>query len=307
MKSSKSPLVSVIIATYKRPIMLKRAIDSVLNQTYEKIEVIVVDDNDPDTQYRKKTELLMANYVSHSNVKYIRHPKNINGAAARNTGIKNCSGDFVCFLDDDDWYLPEKTKKQVDYLMEHHEYNAVYCGWERNEKNFTPTKKGDLSFGLLSGTNLVFTNTIMMKKDAAINCGGWDARFRRNQEAVFLLKYFKSGYKMGVVNEILVKFDTSDRSNASNPQKNEEDFDFYLKMHEEQINAWDAKYRNGKKIIYSFRYRGVLLNYIKTKEYKGALKLYLKMMKYIPLRFNSDMFIYIKNRIFRNNSHAEDC
>ena len=56
------PLVSVVIPTYKRPDMIERAIDSVLNQTYKRIEVIVVDDNDPGTSSRVKTELVMRKY-----------------------------------------------------------------------------------------------------------------------------------------------------------------------------------------------------------------------------------------------------
>lgn len=296
---SNTPLVSVIITTYKRAEMLDRAINSVINQTYTNLEVIIVDDNNPNTAYRNKTEALMRKYENCPNIKYIKHQQNKNGSAARNTGIRNSSGDFICFLDDDDWFINEKVEKQVRYLVEHPEFDAVYCGWERDNKKIMPNLEGDLTFELLSGTNIVITNSIMMKKKAAIKCGGWDERFRRNQEAVFLLRYFKHGYKIGTVNEILVGFDTSDRSNASSPQKTEEDFDYFLRLHDEQIQRYETLYRNAKKIIYSYRYRGALLGYIKHKDYIGALKLYLKMMKYIPLRFNRDLLLYIFKRTIK--------
>src|SRR5690606_10987963 len=111
------------------------------------------------------------------------------------------------------------------------------------------------------------------KKEAAVKCGGWDERFRRNQESAFLIRYFSCGYKMGFVNEILVKFDMSDRSNASDPKRNEEDINFYLKVHENQIISMESDYPNAKKIIYSYRYRSVLLSYIKNKDFYGAVKL----------------------------------
>ena len=97
--------VSVIITTYKRADMLSRAINSVLNQTYKNIEVIVVDDNGNGSEYRLKTEIIMNKYSQIDNLKYIKHKENKNGSAARNTGIREATGDIICFLDDDDWNL----------------------------------------------------------------------------------------------------------------------------------------------------------------------------------------------------------
>ena len=182
------PLISVIIPTYKRAQFLSRAVDSVLNQTYSNVEVIVVDDNIPNSEFREQTEKVMEPYLKHSSIQYIRHPKNRNGAAARNTGITVSKGMYICFLDDDDWYLPDKLKVQLRYLQEHPQFDAVYCGCERDGKVFRPYKEGDLSFEILSGVDIIYTNTILIKRESAIACGGWDERFCRNQEAVFLLR-----------------------------------------------------------------------------------------------------------------------
>ena len=108
-----NPLVSVIIPTYKRSDMLPRAINSVLKQTYENVQVVVVDDNDSNSEYRRCTEKQMSFYANDKRVKYIRHCKNSNGAVARNTGIKNADGEIITFLDDDDVYQTDKIKKQV--------------------------------------------------------------------------------------------------------------------------------------------------------------------------------------------------
>ena len=102
MNKSNTPLVSVIIPTYKRPDYLDRAIDSVLNQTYNNIEIIVVDDNNPNTEGRERTEKIMRRYENNPHVIYIKHEYNKNGSAARNTGFKASHGVYLAFLDDDD-------------------------------------------------------------------------------------------------------------------------------------------------------------------------------------------------------------
>lgn len=291
------PLVSVIITTYKRNNMIGRAIDSVLKQTYKNIEIIVVDDNDPNTEYRKLTEDKMSQYTDNINFKYIKHEKNRNGAAARNTGIKESSGEIVCFLDDDDWFFEDKVEKQVEYLLNNSKFNGVYCGWDRAGKVVLPTKEGDLSYELLSGTNLIYTNTIMMWKKCAIDCKGWDERFKRNQEAVFLLRFFNNGYKIGVVSECLVGFDISDRSNVLAPKKNEEQFVFYLNQHKNLIDKLENESKGTRKKIYSYRYRGILLYYLKERDVLGAIKVYLKMVIRMPITFNKDIVKYIYSRI----------
>lgn len=288
-------LVTVIITTYKRPKFLNRAIDSVLNQTYKNIELIVIDDNNRNSLYRTQTEKVMSRYQENSNVKYIKHSYNKNGAAARNTGLKNAHGTYVTYLDDDDYYLPEKVERQVDFLTKHLEYKAVYCGWERDGLEETPLNEGDLSYEILSGKMTLRTNTIMMDKKISIEIGGWDEQFQRNQEAVYLLRYFKNGHKIGSVPEVLVKYDITDRSNASNPQQNEEDFLFFLKNHKEIIENLEQKGTGKKSSIYINRYRGVLNTYLANKDYLNSLKMYLKGVRISPVGFN----IHLINHFFK--------
>lgn len=82
-------LVSVVIPTYKRSDTLDRAIKSVLAQTNSAIEVIVVDDNNPGAEGRERTELKMLEFSNNPKVKYVKHEKNKNESAARNTGFRN--------------------------------------------------------------------------------------------------------------------------------------------------------------------------------------------------------------------------
>ena len=298
---NKNLKVSTIITTYRIAYMLKRDIDSVLNQTYSNIEVIVVDDNDEKSEDRKNTEEIMTSYANNPKVKYIKHKVNMNGAAARNTGIKNSTGEIVCFLDDDDWYLETKIEKQLEFLCKNKDYKAVYCGWHRNGKIVIPKRKGNLGFELLSGDSLIYTNTIMMWKNIAEKIGGWDERFRRNQEAAFLLRYFKYGFSIGVIEECLVEFDTSDRRNQLDSEKNEEQFEFYLREHEDMIKKLAEFDKNARKKIYSKRYRGVLLYHLKSKNIINAFKVYIKMIKYIPIMFNKDIIVYICYRLINKD------
>lgn len=291
-----NPLVSVIIPTYKRAKMLPRAIDSVLNQSYKNIEIIVVDDNDPNSNHRKEVEKIMRKYERFSNVKYIKHSENKNGSAARNTGIKVAKGKYVGFLDDDNFYYPNKIEKQVNYLLKNPEYKAVYCGLQRGEKVETSNQVGDLTYEQLTGTNIIDTNMILMERSIALTCGGWDERLRRNQDVSFMLRYFKTGNKVGVVNEVLAYYDYTDRSNVSNPVQYEKDTELFLKLYYDQIKICQQRIKNAEKNIYSYRYRAVLLNYLKHKKFIGAIKVYFKMLIKAPLISNKLLIIGIFHR-----------
>ncbi|WP_051237889.1 glycosyltransferase family 2 protein [Lacticigenium naphthae] len=112
------PRVSVVIPTYKREAKyLLRAINSINNQTYKNTEMVIVDDNPPDSKHRKNTMNLMNLYINDPNIIYYMNEKNIGGSLARNNGIKVATGEFVTFLDDDDEYLPEKIEKQLNFML----------------------------------------------------------------------------------------------------------------------------------------------------------------------------------------------
>lgn len=287
------PLVSVIIPTYKRSEMLPRAIESVLGQTYLNVQVVVVDDNDPDSEYRNLTEKRMELYSSCSKVKYVKHNQNRNGSVARNTGIANSDGELITFLDDDDVYLADKVRCQVDFLLNNVEYRAVYCGWDRCGV-FEPQNYGNLSYDLLSGDHIIYTNAIMMWKKDALACGGWDETFLRHQEAAFLLRFFRFGGKIGVIKESLVVFDISDRRNvASNPKKNEEQVLHLLETFSDIIDECESFQKGAKKNIFSHRNRGVFLCYLKRRSYLQGIFFYIRCIMEMPIKFNIDLVSYL--------------
>lgn len=102
------PRVSVVIPTYNRGHCILNAIDSVLEQSFDDLEIVVVDDCSTDNT----KEVLQA--LSDPRVRYLRHANNRKGSAARNTGIQAAKGELIAFLDSDDIWLPGKLDKQVN-------------------------------------------------------------------------------------------------------------------------------------------------------------------------------------------------
>jgi glycosyltransferase involved in cell wall biosynthesis len=103
-------LVSVIIPTLNRPKLLKRAIDSVLSQTHQEIEVIVVVDRpDQDTVSAVQS-------VDDPRLQLLVNPYSLTAAGARNAGADHATGELIAFLDDDDEWLPNKLEKQIAFM-----------------------------------------------------------------------------------------------------------------------------------------------------------------------------------------------
>ena len=114
------PPVSVIITTYYRDEHLRRAIERVLDQNYQNIELIVVDDS--GEEYAKE---IVAEYNS---AEYIPHSTNQGQIAGWNTGMDRASGKYIQFHDDDDWLFEDKIQKQVRFLEDNPTIGSVYCG-----------------------------------------------------------------------------------------------------------------------------------------------------------------------------------
>lgn len=190
--SQSLPLVSVIITTYHNEIYLPRAIECVLHQSYANIELIVVDDNPPESPARAATEAVMAGYPQ---VIYLRHPENRNGAAARNTGIRAAKGQYIAFLDNDDIYFSDHIADCVALLQQHPDCNSVVCGvvkirggkcWE-----LIPAPSENLYKELLMRETALGTGSnLFVCAEAVRQINGFDERFRRHQDVEFGLRYF---------------------------------------------------------------------------------------------------------------------
>ena len=112
-------LVSIIIPTFNRPVLLQHALESVCKQTYQHIEVIVIDDGTPGKENKEICEKF-------NKVQYHKIENSGGPARPRNEGAKIATGDFLAFLDDDDLWAPEKLEKQVSLIHENPQFGLVH-------------------------------------------------------------------------------------------------------------------------------------------------------------------------------------
>ncbi len=114
-----TPLISVIVPTFQRNDLLPRALDSIFAQTWPNVEVVVVDDNIPGSQWEADTKKVLEPYLNKDNFLYLKTTGKTGGGASRNYAIKHCHGEYIAFLDDDDRFLPDKLKAQIEFMLEH--------------------------------------------------------------------------------------------------------------------------------------------------------------------------------------------
>lgn len=233
-------IVTVIIPTYNRAKYIDRAIMSVLNQTYQNIEIIVVDDNDSESESRKEMLKKMKKYSNNKKVKYLLHTKNMNGAAARNTGIKAASGKYITFLDDDDYFLPTRIEKLVKKIKEE-KVDCVYSAMvlvenKRIKMLKHAIKKGNLQLDILKQKSFIGTGSNMLFTASSLKeINGFDESFKRNQDLEVFVRFFEK-YTVCPLDEILVLKINDDRSNVLNLERTYECKMHFLKTYEKQIS-----------------------------------------------------------------------
>lgn len=288
-------LVSVIIPTYGRPDTLMAAVQSVLNSTHKNIEVIVVDDNDPDTDSRKQTSELMGN-IEDSRVHYLQHTQNINASAARNTGFQHSTGQYICYLDDDDQFRADKIEKQIKFLQDTPNFDAVYCGWNKDNVDIYPEYAGSLTKELLLMDYTPMTSSIMFKRQAIKNLNGFDESFKRHQDYEIMLRFFDN-HTIGYISEILLDSGKNQGENRMYGKRLDELKAFYFKTFESKIAELDAASPGLKDDIYSKHYASTFWNHINHNNYKLGLNVLATNLKERPIKFTRDAFKFLIKHI----------
>ena len=212
-------LVSAVITTRNRIALLKRAVDSVVNQSYPYIELIVVDDASTDGTRE---------YCETQSFNYIRIPKEDShgGNYARNLGVKAAHGEYVAFLDDDDYWLPSKIEKQISSI-EASNCEVVHC--YRNLEYMEDTgesyirycplnnlHQGDLSKRILWQISIL-TSATMIKRKAIIDAGMFDENIRFWQEYELSIRLAQRSPFLMVPEALLVyRIDRHDSNRLTN-------------------------------------------------------------------------------------------
>ena len=174
-------LVSVIIPTCNRKKFLRKALDSVLNQTYDNFEIIVIDDCSCDD-----TKGMVLSYKDRR-IKYFQNTSKLYAAESRNIGIERSNGDFIAFLDDDDEWLPDKLTMQMPLFRKNSKVGIVYSSISlffsdyNLSYNTKPEKRGMIFKDLLIKNYIGGTVSVVVRKEVFSN--------------VFDGKYFDPNFK----------------------------------------------------------------------------------------------------------------
>jgi len=244
-----SPMVSVIIPVFNREFELSRALNSVVNQTYSNIEILVCDDSSSDNSIVLAKEF----QAKDSRIRILASHSNNGPAFARNLGLASAIGEYIAFLDSDDEWLPQKLEKQVTMLERQPlDVGICICGdiIIKNENRnqifyYAPNKSFEENTlkKFISGSLPFHTPTLFFRKSCLEKVGKMNPVMRVNEDEEFLLRFF-SCYKLVVLEESLaiihLKVSKNKKVytllNAALPHKLK-----HLPLISQQLGLWSAK------------------------------------------------------------------
>lgn len=229
--------------------MLQRAISSCLEQTYRNIEVLVVSDNDPNDEFTAQARETVEKF-NDNRLRFITQQKHINGAVARNVGIKSSKGEYISFLDDDDYIDANKIERQVEVLSKlDSTWGGVCCRYKAYLNGelvevASPFKSGYVYKKEMMSLLRTQTNSLLLRRDALFDAGLFDESLLRNQD-VQLITCFTYKYKLMFMDEFLNNLDHDDKQNRKRPEQMMEVRKAFLKSVEDIYNTLSPleKYR----------------------------------------------------------------
>lgn len=299
------PLVSVVITTHGRSSFLRAALNSVVSQTYNNIEVIVVDDNSESQNIRSEVRNIISEYPQ---VRLIENGSNLGGSLSRNEGIKNANGLLISFLDDDDTYLPERIEECVIKYKEcgNKGIGLIYTFCQSvtidgciiayyMRRPFENVLYQHLYTGCLCATSQWVIPASVFKEV------GLFEQTPCKQDSIMLLKILGAGYKVLCVEKVLSNYTIHNTGTISgNPTRNIKGLlnyqswarKYYDKLSEYQINKIEQKF--AYDFFYNYSLCGerkqawnaltLISRNISFTEYIKSLLLILFGQKYLILR-----------------------
>ena len=217
----KFPLISVNITTYNRQQFILNCLKSVQRQTYPNIEIIVVNDNSSDN-----TEVVVSRIAKKDlRIKLINHKNNYGNAISRNTGIKNCRGTYIAFLDDDDeWIDQNKLLYQYRSLNEKNinHKKLISCTNVVIEKRYSvnllaePLENKNLHEKVLTG-GVVHNSTVLVYKGIFGELGYFDTKLKSGVDSEFIRRaVILYDYKLDYLDYVSCKYSEIDEKRMTN-------------------------------------------------------------------------------------------
>ncbi|EKD32968.1 MAG: hypothetical protein ACD_76C00106G0009 [uncultured bacterium] len=186
-------LISVIIPTHNRSNTISATLDSLFSQSYNNIEIIVVDDGSTD-----QTENVLSKYESR--IKIVKQ-KNAGSNAARNRGFKDSTGEYILFSDDDICWESNAIETMLNALMYDNGASFAYCRFKLGWKKF---KLREFNSGTLKKINYIHTSSLMRRADFP----GFDESLQRFQDWDLWLTLLENGKRGVFVKKVLFKIRT---------------------------------------------------------------------------------------------------
>jgi glycosyltransferase involved in cell wall biosynthesis len=229
------PKVSVVIPVFNRPLTVRRAIASVLAQTCQDFEIIVVDDGSTDA-----TASVVA-AMTDSRMTLIRHEQNRGGGAARNTGYRAGSAPYVAFLDSDDEWLPTKLERQLEVFERADDRlglvytDAIWLWPDGLATRHTAQQSVDLARVLLTENVVGETSRGMVRRSALDAIGGFDEGLPAAQDMDLWLRLCER-FRAELVPEALVRVTKADRGRITmNADSTTTGRDQFRRKHQEKL------------------------------------------------------------------------
>lgn len=274
-------LVSVIVATYHRDKELTAALNSIGEQTYHSLEVVLVDDNNDSERsanVEKNVKHFAQNYPNVS-LKYVCNKSNLGSALTRNEGINASNGQYICFLDDDDEYLPDRIKNQVEAMIKNNaDYSLTDLKLYSEEGKLIETRHhsyiakyhDDSLLKLHLMHHLTGTDTMMFKRDYLLSIGCFSA-IDVGDEFYLMQKAIEAGGKFLYlpICDVKAYVHTGEGGLSSGKSK---------------IDGENVLFEHKKK--YFPRLDKKTIRYIKMRHYAVLAYAYLRQKKLIQFMFN---------------------
>jgi len=244
------PEVSVVIPTFNRSNYVRLAIQSVLDQTFEDFEIIVVDDASTDNTAE------VIEKFDDERIRTIHHRRNQGGSAARNTGIRCSKGEFIAFLDDDDLWMKNKLERQLDLIYKSNGTSIVYTHVKLVNENgetisfYMPSFRGNILLILLKKNYVGSCSSVLVRKECFSKVGLFDENLQAAQDYDMWIRLAKH-YEFDYVNGPLAIYRIHQRRITSNPYAKVQAEEYMFRKFSTDLNS----HPNCREVLGCWHYR----------------------------------------------------
>lgn len=262
--------VSIIIPTYNRADVIVNSIQSILDQTYEQYELIIVDDGSTDD-----TELVIEQ-INDNRIRYIKMPENKGVAAARNEGIRRAKYDYIAFQDSDDYWKKDKLEKQMGFLTTMPDIGLLYCPYEckkadgstisvPNDSIPMSEKQGNI-YEYMLRRNTIGTPSVLLRKKCLEKSGMFNESLTCLEDWEFFLRISKH-YEIAFQNETLVYVNLSSDGVSHNVSGYYEARCYMIATHKDALLQYGIFNNVTKDVLESAEKLGILQQISKLLQY----------------------------------------